>query len=139
MKTFSQSTGPIHVGLDVHKLTITAAVLEPASMSPVATRIGSDDASVRKLLERCGRPEQLRVCYEAGPTGFALARTLGSWGISCDVVAPSRIPKQPGDRAKTDKRDAGQLVALHRAGLLTPVHIPGSEYEAVRDLASIHR
>lgn len=135
MKTFSHSAGPIHVGLDVHKMTITAGVLEPSSSTPVMTKISSDDASVRKLLDRVGDPRQLKVCYEAGPTGFTLARTLASWGINCDVVAPSKIPKQAGDRVKTDKRDAAQLATLHRAGLLTAIHIPGPEFEAVRDLA----
>jgi len=135
MKTFAHSAGPIHVGLDVHKLTITAGVLEPASSTPVMTKISSDDASVRKLLDRVGDPKQLRVCYEAGPTGFNLARTLEGWGISCDVVAPGKIPKSPTDRVKTDKRDAAQLATLHRAGLLTAIHIPGPEIEAVRDLA----
>src|SRR6476646_5992473 len=135
MKTLTHSRGPIHLGLDVHKLSITAGVLDAAATVPVLQRIGSDDAAVRGLIAKCGDPSQLRVCYGAGPTGFTLARTLQSWGGACEVIAPSRIPKESGDRVKTDKRDAAQLALLHRAGLLTAVHIPGAEIEAVRDLA----
>jgi len=135
MKSFARSRGPIHLGLDVHKLSITAGVLEADGVTPVLQRIGSDDAAVRQLISKCGSPSRLRACYEAGPTGFTLARTLTSWGVACDVVAPSRIPKASGDRVKTDKRDAAQLAILHRAGMLTPIHVPALEIEAVRDLA----
>jgi transposase len=135
MKSLAQSRGPIHLGLDVHKMSITAGILEAAASTPVLQRIGSDDAAVRQLIGKCGDPSRLNVCYEAGPTGFTLARTLESWGVACDVVAPSRIPKQAGDRVKTDKRDAAQLALLHRAGLLTAIHVPAAEIEAVRDLA----
>jgi transposase len=135
MKTLSQSRGPIHLGLDVHKDSITAGLLPARASAPVLSRIASDDASVRALLAKCGKASDVRVCYEAGPTGFTLARTLSSWGVSCEVVAPSRIPKAPGDRVKTDRRDAASLAVLHRAGLLTPVHVPDPAVEAVRDLA----
>lgn len=135
MKSFALSEGPIHLGLDVHKDTITAGILEASASSPVTMRIATDDAAVRQLLGKCGDASRLKVCYEAGPTGFTLARTLTSWGVSCDVVAPSLIPKEPGDRVKTDRRDAASLAVLHRAGLLTPIHIPAPEIEAVRDLA----
>ncbi len=76
----------------------------------------------------------LRVCYEAGPTGYDLARMLTRWGVSCDVIAPSLVPKAAGDKVKTDKRDARRLARLHRAGELTAIHIPTLEQEAVRDL-----
>lgn len=135
MNTLAHSRGPIHLGLDVHKMSITAGVLEAAATVPVLQRIGSDDAAVRALIAKCGDPSRLKVCYEAGPTGFALARTLQSWGVACDVIAPSRIPKESGDRVKTDKRDAAQLALLHRAGLLTAIHVPAAGIEAVRDLA----
>lgn len=135
MKSLSRSRGPIHLGLDVHKLSITAGILEPGATTPVVQRIGSDDAAVRQLIRNIGGPSRLRVCYEAGPTGFTLARTLQSWGISCEVIAPTRIPKESGDRVKTDKRDAAQLATLYRAGLLTAIHIPPPDVEAVRDLA----
>jgi transposase len=135
MRSLALSEGPIHLGLDVHKDSITAGVLEASAMSPVTMRIATDDAAVRQLLSKCGELNRVKVSYEAGPTGFTLARTLWSWGVACDVVAPSRIPKESGDRVKTDRRDAASLAVLHRAGLLTAIHVPAPEIEAVRDLA----
>jgi transposase len=76
----------------------------------------------------------LRACYEAGPTGFELARLLASMGVRCEVVAPSLIPKAPGDKVKTDKRDCRRLARLHRAGELVAIRIPTVQEEAVRDL-----
>jgi hypothetical protein len=81
-------------------------------------RIANDEPSVRRLVGRLGVPRMLRACYEAGPTGFALARLLASMGVRCDVVAPSLIPKAPGDKVKTDKRDCRRQARLHRAGEL---------------------
>jgi len=75
-----------------------------------------------------------RVCYEAGPTGFGLARHLRERGVECEVVAPSLVPSKPGDRVKTDRRDARRLAYMHGAGLLTPVVVPTPAQEAVRDL-----
>ena len=77
---------------------------------------------------------ELRVCYEAGPTGFVIARRFAQLGIDCKVVAPSLIPNRSGDRVKTDPRDAGKLARLHRAGELTGVHVPDATDEAMRDL-----
>ena len=77
---------------------------------------------------------ELRVCYEAGPTGFVLARRLAQLKIHCTVVAPSLIPSRSGDRVKTDRRDALKLARLHRAGELTAVHVPDASDEAMRDL-----
>jgi transposase len=76
----------------------------------------------------------LRVCYEAGPTGFGLARQLWSMGISCQVIAPSLVPVATGDRVKTDKRDARRLARLYRAAELTAIRVPTSSQEGVRDL-----
>ena len=75
-----------------------------------------------------------RVCYEAGPTGFGLYRHLVAAGIDCVVVAPGLVPSRPGDRVKTDKRDARRLAALHAGGLLTAIFVPSPELEALRDL-----
>jgi transposase len=86
------------------------------------------------VLDGLGAVERLRVCYEAGPTGFELARRLNATGICCVVVAPSLIPVRPGRRIKTDRRDARQLADLHRAGQLVEVKIPEIETEAMRDL-----
>lgn len=89
---------------------------------------------IRKLVKQLGDAKKLRVCYEAGPTGYELQRLLASMGVTCEVVAPSLIPKQPGKRVKTDRRDALRLAELLRAGELTPVWVPGEEDEALRDL-----
>jgi transposase len=125
---------PIHLGLDVHKDTISAGILRPDQQVPDVERITHDEASVRRLVGRLGDPRLLRACYEAGPTGFELARLLQGMGVSCQVIAPSLIPRAPGDKVKTDRRDCRRLARLHRAGELTCVRIPTLQEEAVRDL-----
>ncbi|MGC8628030.1 MAG: IS110 family transposase, partial [Acidimicrobiales bacterium] len=84
------------VGLDVHKISISAAVLVPGRDTAEVTTLMSDDASVRRFFSRQGPPERLRVVYEAGPTGYDLQRKLASMGIACQVAAPSLIPRTPG-------------------------------------------
>ena len=88
---------------------------------------------IRRLL-RLGPAESLRCCYEAGPTGFGLARRLQEAGIACEVIAPSLVPVQPGARVKTDRRDARKLAQYLRSGDLTPVHVLDPATEAIRDL-----
>jgi transposase len=85
-------------------------------------------------VERLRREDGVQCCYEAGPCGFELQRALVARGMPCDVIAPALIPRRPGDRVKTDRRDAGQLAVLYRAGALTPIHIPSAQEEAARDL-----
>jgi transposase len=126
--------GPTHLGLDVHKDTISVAILAPDHESPEVDRIPHDEASVRRLVGRLGDPRWLRACYEAGPTGYDLARLLHSMGVRCEVVAPSLIPKAPGDKVKTDRRDCRRLARLHRAGELVAIRVPTVQEEAVRDL-----
>jgi transposase len=126
--------GPTHLGLDVHKDTIAVAILAPDHESPEVDRIPHDEASVRRLVGRLGDPRWLRACYEAGPTGYDLARLLHSMHVCCEVIAPSLIPKAPGDKVKTDRRDCRRLARLHRAGELVAVRIPTVQEEAVRDL-----
>jgi transposase len=120
--------------LDVHKDSISAGILEPGREIPVVDRIFHDEVSVRRLIGRFPEPSRLRMCYEAGPTGYELARLLASMGVACEVVAPSLIPVAPGQRVKTDRRDARRLARLHRAGELTAIRIPTPTEEAVRDL-----
>src|SRR5665213_4297885 len=120
--------------MDVSKDSIAVAVLSPDSDVAELDKISSDSDSVRKLVKRLGRPSGIWACYEAGPTGYELQRLLTSMGVRCDVVASSLIPKGPGDRVKTDRRDARRLAGLHRAGELTAIAIPNREQEAVRDL-----
>jgi transposase len=122
------------LGLDVHKLTISAAVLAPGVDVPLVDKISSDPEAVRRLVGRFDHPQSLVACYEAGPTGYELARQLRAMGVRCEVVAPSLIPVAPGDRVKTDKRDARRLALLLRGGQLTAVRVPDVAEEAVRDL-----
>jgi transposase len=124
----------IHLGLDVHKDTISLGILEPGSDSPAVDKIFHDEPSVRRLIDRFPDRSRLRVCYEAGPTGYELQRLFGSTGVSCEVIAPSLIPCAPGDRVKTDKRDCRRLARLHRAGELVAIRVPTVAEEAVRDL-----
>ena len=125
-----------YVGLDVHKETIAVAVARPrggevTSFGVIAPR----PAAVRKLLAKLSPNGQvLELCYEAGPCGYGLYRTLTEMGHRCRVVAPGLVPRKPGERVKTDRRDALTLARLLRAGELTPVWVPGPEQEAIRDL-----
>jgi transposase len=135
MDSMTQVDGPIYVGLDVAKNAIVVGVLMPGREGVEVDRIAADERSVRGLVDRfAGQRSALRTCYEAGPTGFGLYRLLRSLGVACDVVAPSLIPRAPGDRVKTDKRDARRLARLHRAGELVAIAVPSPEQEAVRDL-----
>jgi len=124
----------IYVGLDVHKSSIAVAMAKGKGRAEVVETISNDWTRLLKALGELGAVQRLRVCYEAGPTGYGLARRLQASGICCIVIAPSRIPKEPGQRVKTDPRDARKLAELLRAGLLTEVKIPEVETEAMRDL-----
>jgi transposase len=130
----SSSTTPTFLGLDVHKNTISAGILRSGNDIPDVEKISSDDDAVRRLIARLGNPRRLRACYEAGPTGYELARLLGGLGVACQVIAPSLIPSAPGDRVKTDERDCRRLARLLRAGELVAIRIPTVAEEAVRDL-----
>jgi transposase len=125
---------PRFVGIDVHKETITVAVAEADGTPAIDSTIANDPGAVRKLMHRLGRDANLRVAYEAGPTGYALHRQLVDLGIECMVVAPSLVPKRAGDRVKTDGRDALTLVRLLRSGDLVAIRVPTADEEALRDL-----
>ena len=122
------------LGLDVHAETIAVAVAEPDGEVRSLGTIANREDSIRKFIKRLGSPEQLRACYEAGPTGFVLYWQLAQLGVECAVVAPSLVPKKPGDRVKTDRRDALKLARSHRSGDLTAVWVPDEDSEALRDL-----
>jgi transposase len=122
------------VGLDVHAATIAAAVAEPTGDVRDLGMIPNDPEAVRKLMKRLGPAEALRVCYEAGPCGYPLYWQLTRLGIACVVVAPTLVPVKPGDRVKTDRRDARKLARSFRSGDLTPVWVPDAAHEALRDL-----
>lgn len=123
------------VGLDVHKATVAVAVAEEVGSPESHGEVPNEPTALRKLVGRLGGPGiRLSVAYEAGPTGYALHRQLTGWGVECMVVAPSLIPTRPGDRVKTDRRDALKLARLLRSGDLTSVWVPDREHEALRDL-----
>jgi transposase len=123
------------IGLDVHKDSIVIAVADNDGSQPeVVCTIPNETNLLLKQLKKLGAPSSLRVCYEAGPTGFGLYRALREAKIDCQVVAPSLIPKRAGDRVKTDKRDARNLARFLRSGDLTPIHVPDAATEAMRDL-----
>jgi len=120
------------VGLDVHATKIVAAVLDVDTGELSQFSMSGDAGSAAGFC--AGLPRPARVAYEAGPTGYGLARELAKRGVECVVAAPSKIPRASGDRVKTDRRDAEHLVRLLLAGKLHPVRVPGDEEEALRDL-----
>ena len=122
------------LGLDVHAETITVAIAEPNGEVRNLGTIPNRVESIRKLVKKLGPPEQLRACYEAGPTGYVLYWQLTGLGVECAVVAPTLVPVKAGDRVKTDRRDALKLARCHRAGDLTAVWVPDEGTEALRDL-----
>jgi len=122
------------IGLDVHAETIAVAVAEPDGEVRSLGVIPNRSESIRKLVKKLGPAAQLRVCYEAGPTGYVLYWELTALGVTCEVVAPTLVPVKAGDRVKTDRRDALKLARSYRAGDLTPVWVPDAEHEALRDL-----
>jgi len=130
-------TTTFFVGLDVHKDSIAVAHAEAQRTDPphfvgtIGTRQADIDKLIRRLQSKAAHPV---FVYEAGPCGYGLQRYLTRKGFECQVVAPSLIPKRPGDKVKTDRRDATELARLFRSGDLTPVYVPSVEDEAVRDL-----
>jgi transposase len=122
------------LGLDVHAETIAVAVAEAGGEVRSLGTIANRAESVRKLVKKLGAVDQLRACYEAGPTGYVLYWQLTELGVECAVIAPTLVPVKAGDRVKTDRRDAGKLARSHRAGDLTAVWVPDEGTEALRDL-----
>jgi len=132
----AQST-PLFVGLDVHKDSIAVAHAQGQSADPpvFVGAIGTRQADLDKLIRRLqAKASTLVFAYEAGPCGYTLYRDLTGQGFTCQVVAPSLIPKKPGDKVKTDRRDAVELARLLRSGDLTAVYVPTVDDEAIRDL-----
>ena len=122
------------VAFDQHAATTVAAVLLPGQRTPALHSLTSDSATILRFVERLRRQGPVHCCYEAGPCGFELQRAFMGHGIPCDVIAPALIPRRPGDRIREDRRDAGQLAILYRAGALTAIHVPTEQEEAARDL-----
>lgn len=120
------------VGLDVHARSTVAGVLDGRSGELRVRRVPPESGETVEWLRSL--PQPVRVAYEAGPTGYGLARACAAVGISCTVAAPSKIPRAPGDRVKTDRRDAERLARLLRLGELVAVRVPEPHEEAARDL-----
>jgi transposase len=126
----------VHVGLDVHKDSITVGAADAGRVpGRVVGKTAHDVNKLLKMMSKLGQPEQLHVVYEAGPTGYGLQRALQVRGYVCEVIAPSQMPRRPGDRVKTDGRDCVQLAECSRAGQLRAVWVPDPADEAIRDLA----
>ena len=132
-----QQNSKVFVGLDTSKLKISVAVAEDGRQGEVRFlgEIDNTPEAVRRLVSKlASRHGELLFCYEAGPTGYGLQRQIAALGHECAVIAPSLIPKRPGERVKTNRRDALTLARLHRAGELTAIWVPDPGHEAVREL-----
>ena len=125
-----------YVGVDAHKKDLFVAMLIGDQTTPVTWQVPNEPKAVRRLVRTLEReaPGPVQMCYEAGPGGYALQRQVTTPRVSCQVIAPALIPRKPGERVKTNRRDARKLTELLRAGLLTEVRPPTPEEEAVRDL-----
>jgi transposase len=115
-----------YVGIDAHKKDLFIAMLIGSEPKPVTWQLANEPTAVRRLVRKLEReaPGPVRVFYEAGPCGYALQRQVTTSRVSCDVVAPALIPRKPGERVKTNRRDARKIAELGRAGLLTTVRPP---------------
>jgi len=125
------------VGIDAHKKDLFVAMLSGQAATPVSWQLANEPTAVRRLVRKLEREASgpVHVFYEAGPCGYALQRQMTTARVRCDVIAPALMPRKPGERVKTNRRDARKLAELGRAGLLTIVQPPTPADEAVRDLA----
>jgi transposase len=127
-----------YIGIDTHKTDLFVSMLVGDQRTPpVSWKVANEPQAVRRLVRKLEReaPGDVRVFYEAGPCGYALQRQLTTPRVTCEVIAPALMPRKPGERVKTNRRDGCKLVELGRAGLLTAVQPPTPADEAVRDLA----
>lgn len=129
----------IYGGLDVHKRSISVCLLDPHTGEIVHDEVANERERFLRAAKRWRTRGDLRFCYEASGAGFVVKRWLDEIGVFCEVIAPSLVPKAPGDRVKTDRRDARKLATLYRAGLLQPVRVPGQEEETVRALVRLRQ
>ena len=125
-----------YVAMDTHKKEHHVAMVLPGSEEVSRWSVLNRAAEIRKLVKRVQKqaPGPIEFCYEAGPCGFDLMRQIEAQGVKCQVIAPSMTPHKPGERVKTDRRDALKLLEYQRGGMLTEVHPPNEQEEAIRDL-----
>ena len=126
--------GTTYVALDDSKRKVVAAILRPGANEPEQRELPKEPHLIRRLFQRLTREGPVHACYEAGVSGYDLYRQITACGVACEVMAPALTPRRPGQRIKTDRRDAVKLVRLFRAGELTPIRVPNEAEEAVRDL-----
>ncbi len=132
----SQST--MVVGCDVHKEKITAAILPSTAPRPTeVVTIENDPKAIARFVKRLAHRGDLTFVYEAGPCGYEVQRQITRMGYRTVVIAPALVPRRPGDRVKTNRRDAEKLARLYRAGELTEIRVPTREEEAARDLVRV--
>ena len=124
----------VYVGMDVHKDTVIGVLPAGAREPTLVKRLSHDPRGIRRLLDRLAREHEVRACYEASGAGYVLERMIRSWGHKCEIVAPSLIPRRPGERRKHDRKDAEELARLYRAGELVTIRVPTEREERVRDL-----
>jgi transposase len=126
-----------YIGLDVHKKNIVMGESREIREASISGEFLNTDSGVKKLIQKLNKLSEeyeIKICYEAGPCGYALKRILEKKGYNCDIIAPSLIPVVSGNKIKTDKRDAIKLARLFRAGELTFIEVPDEDKESVRDL-----
>ncbi len=128
----------VYGALDVHNESFQAELIKPDTGEFISEKLPNDRQRLLRSAQRWSKLGELRLCYEAGSAGYVIQRWLTEAGFHCEVIAPSLVPKAPGDRTKTDKRDARNLAMLYRAGLLHVVHVPTPEEETVRAVVRVH-
>ena len=128
-----------YVGMDTHKKQHKIALHHPRQEEILEFTINNTIRDIKKMVNKIKKqaPGQVEFCYEAGVCGFTLKRRIEDMGCKCDVIAPSLVPRKPGERVKTDRRDAKKLLMLFKAGLLTEVHAPDEQAEAARELTRL--
>jgi transposase len=124
-----------YVGIDYHLNSLSIAVMIEGEKEPdQMVHLKNDDRVIRKYMSKISQSFHVKACYEASTNGYCFQRKMASWGYPCDVIAPSLIPRKPGDHRKNDFRDARDLAQNYAHGMLSIVHLPSEEEESVRSL-----
>ena len=128
-----------YVAMDTHKKQHKIALHYPCQEEIVEFTVNNAIRDIKKMVNKVKKqaPGEVEFCYEAGVCGFTLKRRIEQLDCRCVVIAPSLVPRKPGERVKTDRRDAKKLLMMHKAGLLTEVHAPNEQQEAARELTRL--